>query len=174
MLTFVNNTITFMNRRLQQFLDAENITQAQFASMIHVAPASISHILAGRNRPGFDFMQNAMKAFPDLNIEWLITGKGKMYKSAKLVSQEISPADDMPDSLFGNIRTGEESVEEIFPVMEDSPGIPKKRTEVQHEANIKILQGSDSPAEPRQSTVNQRKAIKIVIFYDDGTFQELL
>ncbi|MBO8467494.1 MAG: helix-turn-helix transcriptional regulator, partial [Bacteroidetes bacterium] len=46
-----------MNRRLQQFLNAENITQARFATMIHVTPASISHILDGRNRPGFDFIQ---------------------------------------------------------------------------------------------------------------------
>ena len=50
-----------MNSRLQQFLDAENINQAQFADSIGVARASVSHILAGRNRPGYDFIANMLK-----------------------------------------------------------------------------------------------------------------
>ena len=45
-----------MNTRLQQFLSAENISQSQFADTIGVARASVSHILAGRNKPGFDFL----------------------------------------------------------------------------------------------------------------------
>ena len=47
-----------MNNRLQRFLDAENITQSQLAERLGVAKASISHILAGRNKPGFDFIQS--------------------------------------------------------------------------------------------------------------------
>ena len=45
-----------MNIRLQQFLSAENLSQAQFADIIGVARASVSHIIAGRNKPGFDFI----------------------------------------------------------------------------------------------------------------------
>ena len=67
-----------MNSRLQQFLNAENLTQAQFADSIDVARASISHILAGRNKPGFEFIESLAKHYPALNIEWFITGKGRM------------------------------------------------------------------------------------------------
>ena len=49
--TFVNKTYRKMNRRLLQFLAAENISQAAFADKIHVARASVSHILKGRNKP---------------------------------------------------------------------------------------------------------------------------
>ena len=70
-----------MNNRLQRFLDAENITQSQLAERLGVAKASISHILAGRNKPGFDFIQSMAQNYPDLNLDWLIAGKGKMYKS---------------------------------------------------------------------------------------------
>ena len=69
-----------MNTRLQQFIRAENLSQSQFADAIGVARASISHILAGRNKPGFDFIESMARHFPALNLEWLITGKGKMYK----------------------------------------------------------------------------------------------
>ena len=69
-----------MNKRLQQFLNAENITQSQFADSIGVAKASVSHILAGRNKPGFDFIEGMARVFPRLNLEWLISGRGRMYK----------------------------------------------------------------------------------------------
>ena len=69
-----------MNNRLKQFLAAENISQAQFAETINVVRASVSHVLAGRNNPGYDFIKSIMDNYPTLNIEWLMLGKGKMYK----------------------------------------------------------------------------------------------
>ena len=70
-----------MNKRLQQFLSAENISQSQFADKVGVAKASVSHILAGRNKPGFEFIESVARHFPRLNLEWLICGQGRMYKS---------------------------------------------------------------------------------------------
>ncbi len=70
-----------MNTRLEQFLNAENISQAQFAESIGVARANISHIIAGRNKPGYDFIERTLKRYPALNIDWLITGRGKMYRT---------------------------------------------------------------------------------------------
>lgn len=70
-----------MNRRLLQFLQAENITQAQLADTLSVARGSVSHILAGRNKPGYDFMESLLLHYPTLNLDWLMTGRGKMYRS---------------------------------------------------------------------------------------------
>lgn len=72
-----------MNERLQQFLAAENISQSQFAETIGVARASISHIIAGRNKPGYEFICSIFDNYPSLNPEWLLLGKGKMYKTAE-------------------------------------------------------------------------------------------
>ncbi|MBR4755052.1 MAG: helix-turn-helix transcriptional regulator, partial [Lachnospiraceae bacterium] len=58
-----------MNKRLQQFLNAENISQSQFADTLNVARAGVSHILSGRNKPGFDFIESLILHYPDLNIE---------------------------------------------------------------------------------------------------------
>ena len=70
-----------MNTRLLKFLESENISQAQFADTIGVARASISHLVSGRNKPGYDFIERMALSYPSLNLEWLITGKGKMYKT---------------------------------------------------------------------------------------------
>lgn len=69
-----------MNRRLQQFLELENLTSAKLAETLSVQASGISHILSGRNKPGFDFIQKIATKYPQINLEWLITGKGKPYK----------------------------------------------------------------------------------------------
>lgn len=77
---FVKTIFRNMNKRLLQFLGAENITQSQLAEVLGVANATVSNILSGRNRPGFDFIESLLLHYPELNLSWLITGKGKMYE----------------------------------------------------------------------------------------------
>ena len=79
-VTFVTPKNHAMDKRLQQFLDAENISQAQLADTLGVARAGISHILSGRNKPGFDFLEAMAVHYPQISMDWLLTGKGRMYK----------------------------------------------------------------------------------------------
>ena len=79
-----------MNKRLLQFLQAENISQAQLADTLSVARGSVSHILSGRNRPGFDFIESLLLHYPSLNLDWLITGKGRMYREEAEDSPQIN------------------------------------------------------------------------------------
>ena len=96
------NKFTNMNRRLLQFLQAENITQTQLADTLSVARGSVSNILAGRNKPGYDFLERLILHYPNLNLEWLLSGKGKMYHDASEASApsvESAPAQDEPVQL---------------------------------------------------------------------------
>ncbi len=68
-----------MNTRLQQFLSLENLTPARLADILGVQRSGMSHILSGRNKPGYDFILKMCLKFPDLNANWFITGKGKPY-----------------------------------------------------------------------------------------------
>ena len=79
-LTFVLCKFTIMNRRLQYLLELEGLTQAQFADRIGVGRASISHILNGRNNPGYDIISRILKKFPSISPDWLILGQGKPYR----------------------------------------------------------------------------------------------
>lgn len=158
-----------MNRRLQQFLSAENISQAQFADTIGVARASVSHILAGRNKPGFDFIESMSRNYPTLSLEWLVTGKGKMYKNSVADS---SVADSSPSAgdLFADFESNVQ--EENTPVV--PPVKAKSVTPVREKPAPKTeFSGSDTLAEAIKKTVSQRSISKIVIFYDDNTYQEL-
>lgn len=86
-----------MNRRLLQFLQAQNITQAQFADTLSVARGSVSHILSGRNKPGFEFLESLALHYPSLSMDWILTGKGSMFKGQ---TNDENAAQDVPGSLF--------------------------------------------------------------------------
>ena len=170
-----------MNRRLQQFLEAENITQAQFASKVKVAPASISHILAGRNKPGFDFIQNTISAFPELNIDWLIMGRGKMYKQASGLPAASSPTNKEyeKEDLFiadaGSRSKNDSTLEGLLFPIDDATTPPELNISAPQPdttRNIQSLQDEQTRHIITQQPVRQRKATRIMVFYDDGTFQE--
>ena len=97
---FVADKFTNMNRRLLQFLQAENITQTQLADTLSVARGSVSNILAGRNKPGYDFLESLILHYPNLNLEWLLSGKGKMYhENENGMPIESTPQVDEPVQL---------------------------------------------------------------------------
>lgn len=144
-----------MNTRLQQFLAAENITQAQLADSLNVARAGVSHILAGRNKPSYDFLKALMLHYPGLNVEWLMFGKGKMYRDSSTEQQAASTshkAETETDLLFTDEDLEEDIVEEV---------------NIQATNEIKTL------SESVKTIVKQRNVKKILILFDDGTYQEM-
>lgn len=70
-----------MDKRLQQFLELEDLTPSKLADILQIQRSGISHLLSGRNKPSFDFIEGLLTNFPQINPEWLILGKGKPYKS---------------------------------------------------------------------------------------------
>lgn len=69
-----------MKERILEFLKSENKSSAQLAEEIGVQPSGISHILSGRNNPSLDFVLKMLEKYPYLSSEWLLFGKGTIYK----------------------------------------------------------------------------------------------
>ena len=149
-----------MNLRLQQFINAENITQSELADTIGVARGSISHILSGRNKPSFDMIEKMAVCYPALNIEWLITGKGKMYKNHAPVVQE------------GDLFDFEDYPAEAQEEQNQVDDLPYSGAEI---AAMKLKSPKATALNRRlQPTKGQRVISRILVFFDDGTFQELV
>ena len=75
-------------KRLEKLLGYYGISAATFADKIQVQRSSISHLLSGRNKPSLDFVLKVVTAFPEVNLYWLLNGKGDFPSSEK----ERSPA----------------------------------------------------------------------------------
>jgi len=186
-----------MNSRLLQFLAAENISQSQFADTIGVARASVSHIIAGRNRPGYDFITSVMKHYPSLNVEWLLAGKGKMYKTSDKSSEiQNVAAPQLNKSLQVEDSAKKEEIAEtslnssVMDVAESSVDLFSDYDEIESKKSHSVESSLPEPnpiptsGNPvRQSLenaavsdvpVSPRSISKIVVFYSDGTFKEIM
>ena len=61
-----------LNEKIKQILVDKNISPSHFADEIGIQRSSISHIIAGRNKPSLDIVQKIIKRFPDLGINWIL------------------------------------------------------------------------------------------------------
>ncbi len=85
------NTEKFINR-LEQILQYYDLSASVFADRIGVQRSSISHLLTGRNKPSLEFVLKVVKAFPEVNLYWLLNGKGS-FPSSKESSISSIPSD---------------------------------------------------------------------------------
>ncbi len=137
-----------MKERISAFLRSENKTSAQFAEEIGVQPSGISHILSGRNKPSLDFVVKMLETYPSLSVEWLLFGKGQMYREktlAELFNSEINP----------------------MPEQKETATIKADDGDLIREKNGIIV--SDQVAGNKNGCL---KINRIVWFYDDNTFRE--
>lgn len=69
-----------MNDRLKKFLDVEGMSVRQFESLIGSSDGKIAKFLTTNSSLKSDTLNSIMEKFPQLSIEWLLTGKGSMLK----------------------------------------------------------------------------------------------
>ena len=81
-----------MRDQLVKLLSFKGYTAARLADEIGVQRSGISHILSGRNQPSYDFIVKILNKFPDIDIEWMLLGKGEMIKKTnRELAEEKSP-----------------------------------------------------------------------------------
>jgi transcriptional regulator with XRE-family HTH domain len=64
-------------KRLEKVMQYHGLSSSAFAEKIGVQRSSISHILSGRNKPSLDFVMKILSSFPDIDLYWLLNGKGE-------------------------------------------------------------------------------------------------
>ena len=73
------NTPEFL-KRLEKVIHYYGLSASSFAEKIGVQRSSISHILSGRNKPSLDFIMKVLSSFPEVDLYWLLNGKGNFPK----------------------------------------------------------------------------------------------
>ena len=76
-------------KRLQKVIDYYAETASSFSEKIGVQRSSISHILSGRNKPSLDFIMKILATYPEVELYWLLNGKGEFPSQPKKNSVEI-------------------------------------------------------------------------------------
>ena len=118
------------------------LSAAGFADKINVGRSSISHILSGRNKPSLDFVLKIVEQFQEVELYWLLNGKG------------IFPKSNTETSTPSSIEVENNSTQKPI-----QPSIEKSNSST-----------AKNFSEAIQPTSSKKKIQKIVIFYEDGSF----
>lgn len=78
-------------KRLEKILQYYGLTASAFADEISVQRSSISHLLGGRNKPSLEFVLKVVKTFPEVNLYWLLNGKGSFPAKNPAISVKSNP-----------------------------------------------------------------------------------
>lgn len=108
------NSADFIGR-LEKIMAYYGLSASAFADKIRVQRSSISHLLSGRNKPSLEFVMKVIKTFPDVNLYWLLNGKGSFPTSSK----PETPTPKFVDDIDKSPDTGAKTIKKIVIFYED-------------------------------------------------------
>lgn len=76
--------------RIRMVIDSHKLNAGAFADKIGVQRSNVSHVLSGRNKPSFEFIEKLLTAFPRVSAQWLLTGKHVPNGVELIAGQETS------------------------------------------------------------------------------------
>lgn len=146
-----------IQERILLLMKAQGMTSTQFADEIGIQRSSISHILSGRNNPSLDVILKILGRFKEIDSNWLILGKGNLLKERDL---------DNSPTLF-NLDEDEEIIDKNLKeinLKEEEKEKEIKTNNIEIQENIIAMQNTNS----------QRSISKIIILYNDNSYEELV
>lgn len=158
-----------MVERLREYMEYQNLLPSQLADKAGLPRSTFSQIMGGRlKKINSDIIKKLHEAFPDLSISWLIFGEGDMIvvgeknNSVEKRQPTIEFKDDselFPTELQEGCKDAKD-----FELTEDENGASRSE---------KTL--SDAPQRAVTPEMPQgRHIVKIMVFYDDNTFESFL
>ena len=143
-----------MREKLLDLMKNEGLKPSQLAEQLEINPAGISHILAGRNKPGFDLLQKILRRFPRINPDWLLLDSDKMYRD-----EYPAASSARPDSRTTAVQTASlGSGNDLFAPAQPG-GLP---ADEKHDG---------SAAQFPQALFGKANVKRVIVLYDDQTFE---
>lgn len=172
-------------------MKSEGLTSSRLAEILEIQPSGISHIVSGRNKPGFDLLQKILRRFPRINPDWLLLDSPTIYRDdeeSKGQGDQFGDSSSDSSSIdlfgFGEVMGG-------FSVGEDSQNFagenaaqnsnflpPKNGSKIGLNSSPNSPQNlpSNSPQNQLQNRVQNHPSSAtsvecIIVLYTDGTFR---
>lgn len=162
------------------------MSQQDFAAKLGISAASLSSIFTGRTNPTNNHVMAVHRAFPQINVNWLMFGEGEMYATSPSTVETSEEHTVEPGAGVLYPSTGKEGTYPDTPAMpsmfdmEEEPsgrypqsgglraampstlGKERRQRDIYATENTKII---DKP---------QRKIKEIRVFFDDGTYESFV
>ena len=137
-----------MKEKLEFLCAKYNLTPSSLAKALGVEASAISHIRSGRNKPSYDFVVKVLRAFPDVNPDWLL-----------LDGEEF-------------LRTGVSSTTPLFSEF----GATVEKPVIEEKKNIEISasfseEKNISVDKKFSLQIGGKQAKRVIVLYTDGSFE---
>lgn len=162
-----------MKDRIFELMKMVGKNPTDFATTIEISPAVLSSIKSGRTKPTLFLVEKIKSVYPNVNVNWLITGEGEMFMDREqgelAVNNEAKPVrkETSEVAYVNTVQTLEQSADREESEMLNEPEVimkveNKKRVKEQDQWQVKTVIKPDD-----------RKISQIIILYNDGTFESL-
>ena len=151
-----------MREKLQQLMNAEQLTGSKLAEYLGIQPSSISHIMGGRNKPSLDFVQKILQRYPRINPDWLLLDSDEMYRPQTSPAPSIEVNAQLP--FTNSDAPSEESSQQPLATTHISAAQPSITSMANPSAEAMAMFGSASST--------QHGGVKrVIVLYEDRTFE---
>lgn len=167
-----------MKDRLKEFMDYKKLTAADLADTIGVQRSNVSHILNGRNNPGAQFLEKLLMAYPDLEANWLLTGRGVMISGISAVRSSMTAALPTPSSgPMPSPSLSPAPAVSPFPESSPAPAAASASAVSRSAATVPIIPAPacaahTDPSAKKSDAPPAGATSRIIIFHDDRSFTE--
>ena len=101
------------SKRLKKVIEFYGESASSFAEKIGVQRSSISHILSGRNKPSLDFVMKVLSHYPEVELYWLLNGKGQFPNENNTPIKSNTMLDDIKTVKIESTTTSSTSQKSI-------------------------------------------------------------
>lgn len=160
-----------ISKRIQKIIEYYQLTPSDFADRVGIQRSGVSHLTSGRNKPSVDFIEKLINAFPEVNINWFVTGNGEMINEKKITKEEFPIENNSSSSTLL-----------LFPEFEEK--IEKPKVQIKNELKDEKIVITENPVFEKNITnppniekseifKNIKKVKRMILIYDDNTFEYL-
>jgi predicted transcriptional regulator len=111
-----------INKRLVTLMEKLGYKKSEYAEMLGVSAAVISHIYNDRNKAGLELVQNILVKFPSINERWLLLNEGEMFNEEQAITnlvlkekiQVLYKKMNLQKSNLNDLITDLEAIKEII------------------------------------------------------------
>lgn len=105
--------------RLQEYLKLRQISPYTFERTCSIANGYLKKQMKGKGSIGSEIVERITEKYKDLNITWLLTGKGHMIVTSYPLNEEISAIAEREQEYARNQQT-ERSLREKILILENA------------------------------------------------------
>lgn len=140
-----------MKEKLEILCAKYNLTASSLAKVLGVEASAISHIRSGRNKPSYDFVVKILRAFPDINPDWLLLDGEEFFRSGSSAVSSTTP---------------------LFPEFDAAAEAPSSDRGENIEMSMSSTESKNLFTDKKSlSKIGGKEPKRVIVLYTDGSFE---